>query len=261
MSLPAMNLPALNLGALNVGAMNRGAMNQPRVYYGVLGTLALVLALEWLWPASAPSLLPPPKPRLINHAEGPKLAERDTAAWGDTVLARPIFSVSRRPAKIVHSTGAVTAVGQARLSGILITSQGRRAIFAPEGGGHPMVLSEGAALNATTIRSIQPHSVTLASGAVLRPSFDRNRSLITTAPFQPIIQPGFPNPGMTNPGFPNPNFQNPNFPNPAFPNPAFPNPGFQNPGIPPQPQSDDATAQVPPVQPFVRPTIPQRREP
>jgi hypothetical protein len=221
-------------------------LDEPRVIWGGLGALVFILLLEWVWPAPSPPPITIHKPRVIDHAE-PQEAARDTSGWADTILGRPLFSVSRRPPRAPSSSGSQTAVGQARLSGIMISAAGKRAFFAPEGGGKPLVLAEGASVNDSTIRRIQPDRVILASGAILQPTYDRNRSPSIT----PTFQPGLPNPGFSAPGFQNPGFPNPNFPNPAF----------QNPGIPqPPPGGEDGNAGNQPP-PFPRnPMIPQRRD-
>jgi hypothetical protein len=124
----------------------------------------------------------------------------------------------------------------------MITRAGRRAIFAPEGGGKQLVLAEGASVNQTTISSIQPDRVVLAGGAVLRPTYDRNRPQ-TVPLFQPIT----------------PNFQ-PGFPQPGFPQPGFAQPGFQPAAPMASAGAEDGVQPPPPPQPFRGPMIPQRRE-
>jgi hypothetical protein len=172
-----------------------------------LGALTLVLLLEWVWPSGG-GAGPVAGLHLPRGAPKASLQARAVAEWADTVLARPLFSISRRPPRVETSAGSTAAPDQARLSGILIGRFGKSAIFAPDGGGKPLVLGEGAAINESTIRSILPNQVILASGAVLKPSFDKNR-----VPSTPFVPPPF-QPGM------------PNFVPPAFPNGQMPGPGF-----------------------------------
>ena len=239
-----------------------------RLLTGLLAVLALLLAVEWLLP-DAP---PPPSSVPLSHLRGStraaSLPARETAVWGETILARPVFSISRRPPKIAAKGSSETPAGQSRLAGIMITRSGRRAIFAPEGGGKQMVLAEGSMVNQSTIRSILPDRVVLAGGAVLRPTYDRNRaaSLITTPPFQPpttFQPPSFQPPGFQQNG---PNFQ------PTVPglfgtgNPlpgGLPQPGGpQGIPVPHESDGDDAAPQRPPIPPamFRGTIIPQRRE-
>ncbi len=204
----------------------------PRALWAMLGGLAFLLVLEWAWPAgSAPGVGMSPTYLAVKHGHAPALAARDTSTWVSAILARPLFSVSRRPpANVSHGAGVVAA-GQARLAGIMITRGGRRAIFAPDGGGKQLVLPEGAAVNDSTIRRILPDRVMLASGAVLLPTYDRNRASTGAPSFQPF------NPNLGNPGFPNPGF------NPAIPG-GFPNQGFQNPAQLPQAGEDGQSPQT-----------------
>ena len=238
------------------------SLDRARLLYGALAALVLILILEWAWPAGraggdvAPAQFTTPK-------QAAAAAARETADWEQTVLARPLFSISRRPARMVSRAGDAVVAGQARLAGIMITRFGKRAIFAPEGGGKQMVLPEGASVNDSTIRRIQADRVILASGTVLLPTYDHNPSSFgTTPPFRPSFTPNFPAPA-----FPNPAFQNSALPNQAFPNQAAPGgfaPGFQAPGpqfAPQVPQQfqppNEAGDQAPP---FRGGPIPQRRE-
>ena len=227
----------------------------PRLLWGVLGALMLLLALEWVWPAGTAADATVSPARVAVQAHAPALAARDTSGWVSAVLARPLFSITRRPPRNVARGPGVLAVGQARLAGIMITRQGRRAIFAPDGGGKQMVLPEGGAVNDSTIRRILPDRVMLASGAVLLLSFDRNRTTTGTPAFQPFT-PGFNNPGLNNPGFANPGF-NPVQPG-GFPNPAFPNPAFQPPPAPPGEENGQPNPQGPLL--LRGNLLPQRRE-
>jgi hypothetical protein len=226
----------------------------------LLGAMTLVLLLEWVWPASDGGAAQLGVLHLPHGGPKAALQVRATSDWADKVLARPLFTIGRRPPKAEASTGAA-APDQARLSGILIGRFGKRAIFAPDGGGKPLVLGEGANVNESTIRSIEPGQVVLASGAVLTPRFDKNRT--PSAPFTPPFQPVMPN-------FPQAPFANGQMPNPGFP--------MQRPVLQPTPDADsadDSDASPPPPGPqvvpvpgmpqqpvpvFRGPMIPQRRQ-
>lgn len=178
----------------------------PRVLWAATGALALLLVLEWVWPAGGASGTAVSRAAVQVQVHAPGLAARDTSAWVNAVLARPVFSISRRPPPVTKGLRGVAVLDQARLAGIMITRYGRRAIFAPQGGGKPLVLAEGAPVNEGTIRFIQPDRVVMASGAVIRLSYDKTKAATTTG-FMPFA-PGFPNPGFPNPGFPPQNFPN-----------------------------------------------------
>jgi len=177
-----------------------------RLMGGVLALLALLLLLEWTIPGTADSAAPATALHMLRGSPKTPLVTRATGNWAIAVLDRPLFSISRRPPKAAAGPSEA-APDEARLSGILIGQFGKRAIFAPQGGGKPLVLAEGAQVNESTIRAIQADRVILASGAVLQPAFDHNRVPTTyTPPFQPGV-PNFPNPGfgggvIAQPGFP-----------------------------------------------------------
>ncbi len=224
-----------------------------RILIGTIAFLALILVVEWLpsWPTT-PMPTAPKRMTSLNRA-GTRLAVRDTEEWASAILARPLFSISRRPPKVAAGRSAALD-GMPRLSGIMIAPGIRKAIFAPEGGGKPVVLGEGASLADTAIRTIAPGEVILASGQVLRPMYDKNR-----VPGQSVYTPA----GLPAPAFNNPNFANPAFQPPGFQPPGFQPPGFQQQGIP-QPPFQPAAApgdgnEAAPPPPF-RGVMPQRRE-
>jgi hypothetical protein len=227
-----------------------------RVLGGLCAVLALTLGLEWVLPGGSPQETAGHAVHLFSAGTHTALPVRETSGWAETILARPLFSISRRPPRVVAGKSSETPVGQARLTGIMISRTRRTAIFAPDGGGKPLVLAEGGSVNDSTIRSIQPDRVVMASGAVLRPSYDRNRvnGLSTTPPFQPVM-PNFANPGFAKPGFPPNNFGNPGLPPQGF-NPVQPQAADENGGPPNPPQP------LPPAlqNPSLRLMLPQRRE-
>jgi hypothetical protein len=95
-------------------------------------------------PLAAGLALPPQAATAPDH----------TTAWVATILARPLFSRSRRPPAIA----AETRPGLPRLSGITISPAGKRAIFAPAGG-KPIIAREGDHVGVFTIRSISADRV------------------------------------------------------------------------------------------------------
>jgi hypothetical protein len=219
--------------------------DKPAVPFAVACCVLVTLAAaEWLPAGDVPA------PRKLTVAQvhtadeqgtaDDRDAERDIAGWAATITARPLFNIGRRPPKTAAHKNVVASSDLPRLSGIMITPAGRRAIFSPDSG-KPLVLAEGAVLEDGTIRRIAADSVTIQSAKgdlVLRPSFDRNH------------QSGGPIIGGA--AFP---------PNAAAFNPAFPNPAFA-PGLPqmPQPapdQPDEANnAEGAPAQPIPRPPFP-----
>ena len=211
-----------------------------RYYFAALGALALLLVIEWLPAGAIGPLAPPRVPHVPHAAQG--LGAKDTANWAQAINGRPLFTVSRRPAKASAAMRIGGGTGLPRLAGIMITRAGRRAIFMPEGG-KPITLAEGALLDDNTIRQIRADSVLLTGpkgDIVVRPTYDKQRQAGFTPPTpnfpQPGFAPGFPNPAVPNPGF-NPAF-NPQPFNPAA-NPAANSAGSaddsaDNPAPPPQ---------------------------
>lgn len=83
-----------------------------------------------------------------------------TASWVSAILARPLFSRSRRPPPVAAAAAAARAVVP-RLSGIMIGPAGKSAIFAPAGG-KVIIAQEGDHVGMFTVRSISADRVTVA---------------------------------------------------------------------------------------------------
>ena len=215
--------------------------------YGLAAALLLVLVAEWM-PASDTPVVAPAQPLHLNgHTAEPDSAAKDTQAWAHAITQRPLFSIGRRPPKVVAGHSPVASGGLPRLAGIMITQGGRRAIFMPEGG-TPLTLAEGAALDDWTIRRILADQVIL-NGAkgdmVLRPTYDTSHGGGIS-----IAGEGVPQPNAPQPGFPQPPFT-PGFRPPGMPGPGMPAMGMPQPQVPPQanPDDDNGDAPSPPVAP------------
>jgi hypothetical protein len=105
-----------------------------------------------LHPAAARQVKPP-----SQKAAG--VAPDRAASWAGTVLARPLFSRTRRPSAIA-APFAASSPGLPRLSGIMISPAGKSAIFSPAGG-KPIIAEEGGHVGAFTVRSISANRVTI----------------------------------------------------------------------------------------------------
>jgi hypothetical protein len=163
-----------------------------RAAFAALGglTLALVAAIATEFsPGDRNSALrgevsPPTPSHAAAPLPAPVLADDHTADWVETVLTRPLFSPSRRPPTVAASGPAAEAiVGMPRLTGILVSPAGKRAIFAPGGGGKPLTAAEGDTIGKWTVRTIESSAVTLSGpeeARVLHTSFENG-----TAPAQP----------------------------------------------------------------------------
>ena len=107
-----------------------------------------------------------------------------------TMLARPLFSSTRRPPQDAPSGAAPDDLTDARLTGIVTTPLRRIAIFAVSGD-KPLKVAEGDDVSGWRIESITPREVSLSgpSGTkTLQPKLDPN---LAPPPGQPPIgQPG-----------------------------------------------------------------------
>jgi hypothetical protein len=86
-----------------------------------------------------------------------------TGVWAAAVLARPLFTPSRRPPAVAATAGPL---GQTlpRLTGIMVSPEGRLAIFAPVSG-KPIVVQPGQRLGRFTVRNIARDQVTVLGPA------------------------------------------------------------------------------------------------
>jgi hypothetical protein len=107
-----------------------------------------------------------------NHA-----APQPTSEWVATILARPLFSPDRRPPPPPEVSVAPMATPDdalPRLAGVLVSPDGKTAIFDGPAGSKPIVLHEGGRIGAFVVEAIEPGQVTLRGPAgtnVLHPVF------------------------------------------------------------------------------------------
>ena len=150
------------------------------------GGLLLLLAAEWAWPGPAtPDLRAAPA---IPAAVADAAADAAIGQWGDTALARPLFSPDRRPAAQV---GADTDGTLPRLSAIIITGGGKSAVFAADGQ-KPQVVAEGGEIDGYRLQSIGPDSVEMLGpdGTItLRPQFSTPAAAATAPAALPATNP------------------------------------------------------------------------
>ena len=152
--------------------------------------LACVVLLE-LAGAATHAEAPPPA-RVARATAAPKRATPPAQIdrWVATILARPIFSASRRPVPgEVASADPATPDSLPRLSGVMVDRNSRRVIFAGANGGKPIVAEAGAHVGGFTVESIEPDGVTVTGPGgkrVLHPTFEAGGSTLgTTEPAAP----------------------------------------------------------------------------
>lgn len=133
------------------------------------------------------------------------LRRRDEVA---TILARPLFSPTRRPkedAAAAPAAAPVTALP--RMTAIMIDGARRSAIF--DGNGKPTVLPEGGHLGPFTIQSIEPQQVTIIGPdgkRIVRTTFSNDPPPMATIPPAPqgFLPPPPPSQIVLPPGMPTP---------------------------------------------------------
>jgi hypothetical protein len=108
----------------------------------------------------------------------PSLPADDRAARIAALIARPLFSLPQAPRQVVPAARvappSVVEPGPPRLTGTLVGTFGRRAIFAPADGGRPLVVPEGGQAGPFRVDRIAPGEVEVtgpAGPATLRPAF------------------------------------------------------------------------------------------
>lgn len=126
----------------------------------LVGTVALELGQRMpdsdpTVPATAP--LPAPAAPASTPAAEADSARRRVAE----VLARPLFSPGRRPAPQAAAALPAAAAPLPRMTGVIVTPTGRRAIFV-NATGKSIVVTEGERIGVYAVQSIQAGRVTLS---------------------------------------------------------------------------------------------------
>jgi hypothetical protein len=117
-------------------------------------------------------------PPTAQTAEAAPPAEAQSPAdFAGTILARPLFRADRQPYVTNDQDVSTAPIDLPRLTGILLASDVKRAIFAPEGSDKPIVVSEGESVGSWRVQEIAPDSVTMAGPdgtRRIRPKFAAN---------------------------------------------------------------------------------------
>ncbi len=158
-----------------------------RLVLSLLGAAASVLALLILWEALAPDMeeVAAPTPAAAAHDQAaaagrPAPVGAEITRWVNTILARPLFSVTRKPDAAPSNAGPAVADEHQdlpRLSGIFSVSNIRHAVFQPSGDVPPLVVAEGELVAGWNVVKIDLDGVTLKgpSGETkVEPKFDEN---------------------------------------------------------------------------------------
>ena len=169
----------------------------------VSAVLAMVLALAGIiaWEClDAPPADAPPPPRLVadvpsSHPEAPEARQGRMEGQAAAVLARPLFSRTRRPPQEAEAeAGAAPGKPPPRLTGTLVSQAGRWAIFTPAAGGKTVATGVGGHIGVFVVSAITAGEVTVldpSGGAqVLRPKADPaiRAAAAPTVPAAPAAQ-------------------------------------------------------------------------
>ena len=158
-----------------------GRLNLTTSSFVPLGLLAAGLSVVIAWELRAGAEGPPAVavslPQDAKAEETPR-SPVDLQQLSAALLGRPLFSPSRRPPVAGTAARAETPpdVPLPRLSGILVASDGRIAIFAGEN--RAVIVQEGGRIGRFTVRSIGPGEIVLQGPdgfRSLRPSFGPNQ--------------------------------------------------------------------------------------
>jgi hypothetical protein len=106
------------------------------------------------------------------------------AEWLNDIMARPLFSPTRRPV-------GTTVSGLPRLTGIVVAGSERVAIFAAPASEHPIVAHSGTRVGAYEVQSIADDGVTVVGPGgttLIRPIFDAARPASPAPPGTPAAR-------------------------------------------------------------------------
>jgi len=146
---------------------------------------------------------PPPPDALPPPARSEPLGRYDELLA--TILARPLFSSTRRPPpRGGNDTTVDSGLTDTRLTGIVIVPGRRIAIFASTGA-KPLVVGEGETVSGWRVERINPREVSLSgpSGTkTLQPKFDPNLAPPPSPTAGAVIRPTVPVPVAPPPGLP-----------------------------------------------------------
>jgi len=126
----------------------------------------------------------------------PAADTQSPAEYAGAVLARPLFRADRKPYETNDQDVSTAPVDLPRLTGILLASDVKRAIFAPDGSDKPIVVSEGENVGSWRVQEIAADSVTMTGPdgtRRIRPKFAANA--VGATPPDPVAPAPEPSPG------------------------------------------------------------------
>ena len=138
--------------------------------------LAALIAIELFVPAGGDTETAAPQTAQTAEAT-PPADTQSPAEYAGTILARPLFRADRHPYVTNDQDVSTAPIDLPRLAGILLASDLKRAIFAPDGSDKPIVVSEGESVGSWRVQEIAPDSVTMTGPdgtRRIRPKFAAN---------------------------------------------------------------------------------------
>ena len=157
----------------------------PKLVLPILAACSLALAgvIAKEWRSGAPVSLSPPPPASAAAVSDPaaKLqGGQHGAAFVNEILARPLFTASRRPpAGADRAAGNTTAAAlKGRLAGIVVSPAGSEALFVEAGKAKSVTVREGESFEGWTVERIEPEHVMVRAGArleTIEPAGDKAR--------------------------------------------------------------------------------------
>jgi hypothetical protein len=163
-----------------------------RLFALVAAGLALLIAVELFTPSGAPVEAAAPQAAPPAETDAAPQAGSGSAEFADAILARPLFKPDRHPYADGRAPISAPPPDLPRLTGILMSSDVRHAIFEPAGANKPIVVVEGDNVGGWRVQEIATDSVTLVGpeGTTrLEPKFSATQAAATPADTAPAPTP------------------------------------------------------------------------
>jgi hypothetical protein len=151
---------------------------------GTVRLLALIavalvglIAIELMLPSGdKPETAGVPETQATDAGAAPQGGNISPADFAATILARPLFRPDRHPFPTGDQEVSTAPVDLPRLTGILMSDDIKRAIFAPDGADKAIVVAVGESVGDWRVQEIAADSVTMVGpdGTRLRPKFAAN---------------------------------------------------------------------------------------
>jgi hypothetical protein len=140
--------------------------------------LAGLIAIELILPSgNNPEAAGVPETQTAETDAAPQGGNSSPADFAATILARPLFRPDRHPFPTGGQEVSTAPVDLPRLTGILMSDDIRRAIFAPDGADKAIVVAVGESVGDWRVQEIAADSVTMVGPdgtRRLRPKFAAN---------------------------------------------------------------------------------------